>query len=100
LVFEKSANFFAENRQKSQKIVIITSTPVRRYFVFFSQNVFALYQPLNKVGQGMTQDQGCQILLCSTHQIITKFYKNTPNGYKNFPLQGILKYIKNGIFWF
>jgi hypothetical protein len=27
LVFEKSANFFAENWQKSQKIVIITSTP-------------------------------------------------------------------------
>jgi hypothetical protein len=28
LVFEKDANFFAENCQKSQKIVIITSTPV------------------------------------------------------------------------
>jgi hypothetical protein len=27
LVFEKSANFFAKNCQKSQKIVIITSTP-------------------------------------------------------------------------
>jgi hypothetical protein len=27
LVFEKSAIFFAENWQKSQKIVIITSTP-------------------------------------------------------------------------
>jgi hypothetical protein len=27
LVFEKNANFFAENGQKSQKIVIITSTP-------------------------------------------------------------------------
>jgi hypothetical protein len=27
LVFEKSANFFAENCQKSQKILIITSTP-------------------------------------------------------------------------
>jgi hypothetical protein len=27
LVFEKNSNFFAENRQKSQKIVIITSTP-------------------------------------------------------------------------
>jgi hypothetical protein len=27
LVFEKNAKFFAENRQKSQKIVIITSTP-------------------------------------------------------------------------
>jgi hypothetical protein len=27
LVFDKNANFFAENCQKSQKIVIITSTP-------------------------------------------------------------------------
>jgi flagellar biogenesis protein FliO len=27
LVFEKNANIFAENCQKSQKIVIITSTP-------------------------------------------------------------------------
>jgi hypothetical protein len=27
LVFEKNANFFAKNWQKSQKIVIITSTP-------------------------------------------------------------------------
>jgi hypothetical protein len=27
LVFEKNANYFAENCQKSQKIVIITSTP-------------------------------------------------------------------------
>jgi hypothetical protein len=27
LVFEKNANFFAENCQKSQKIVIITSNP-------------------------------------------------------------------------
>jgi hypothetical protein len=27
LVFEKNAVFFAENLQKSQKIVIITSTP-------------------------------------------------------------------------
>jgi hypothetical protein len=27
LVFEKKANFFAENGQKLQKIVIVTSTP-------------------------------------------------------------------------
>jgi hypothetical protein len=27
LVFEKNANFFAKNCRKSQKIVIITSTP-------------------------------------------------------------------------
>jgi hypothetical protein len=29
LVFEKNVNFFAENWQKSQKIVIIPSTPGR-----------------------------------------------------------------------
>jgi aspartokinase len=27
LVFKKNANFFAENWEKSQKIVIVTSTP-------------------------------------------------------------------------
>jgi hypothetical protein len=31
LVFEKNANFFAENWQKSLKIVIITSTPGRSF---------------------------------------------------------------------
>jgi hypothetical protein len=36
LVFEKNANFFAENCQKLQKIVIITSTPDRcNFFNFF-----------------------------------------------------------------
>jgi hypothetical protein len=30
--FEKNANFFNENRQKSQKIVIITSTPAWKLF--------------------------------------------------------------------
>jgi hypothetical protein len=34
LVFEKTPNFFAENWQKSQKIVIIiTSTPENNFFV-------------------------------------------------------------------
>jgi IS30 family transposase len=42
LVFEKNANFFAENKQKSQKIVIITSTPEsqQRYFVTLSPCLF------------------------------------------------------------
>jgi hypothetical protein len=35
LVFEKNANFFAENRQKSQKIVIITSTPGLLFGIIF-----------------------------------------------------------------
>jgi hypothetical protein len=35
LVFKKNANFFAENWEKSQKIVIITSTPVNDLLVFW-----------------------------------------------------------------
>jgi hypothetical protein len=33
LVFKKNANFFAENWEKSQKIVIITSTPVCKKYM-------------------------------------------------------------------
>jgi hypothetical protein len=33
LFFEKNANFFAENWQKSQKIVIITSTPSQIFYI-------------------------------------------------------------------
>jgi hypothetical protein len=40
LVFEKNANFFAENCQKSQKIVIITSTPGLQRFVFLPYTDF------------------------------------------------------------
>jgi hypothetical protein len=39
LVFEENANFFAKNCRKSQKIVIITSTPGKRtrdLFIFCS----------------------------------------------------------------
>jgi hypothetical protein len=44
-VFEKNANFFAENWEKSQKIVIITSTPevtIIGLKIFVITNVFAL----------------------------------------------------------
>jgi hypothetical protein len=34
LVFQKNANFFAENCRKSPKIVIITSTPDLRIFAY------------------------------------------------------------------
>jgi hypothetical protein len=37
LVFKKNANFFAENWEKSQKIVIITSTPESRYSSMYSE---------------------------------------------------------------
>jgi hypothetical protein len=40
LFFDKNANFFAENCQKSQKIVIITSTP--GFLWFTSIRVFTL----------------------------------------------------------
>jgi hypothetical protein len=36
LVFEENVNFFAENCQKSKKIVIITSSPGRIYFCMYS----------------------------------------------------------------
>jgi hypothetical protein len=35
LVFEKNANFFAENCRKLQKIVIIPSTPVHGHITYF-----------------------------------------------------------------
>jgi hypothetical protein len=41
LVFEKNANFFAENWQKSPKIVIITSTPGKVVFTR-NTNLFCL----------------------------------------------------------
>jgi hypothetical protein len=37
LVFEKNANFFAENWEKSQKIMIITSTPGVEFSHIFSK---------------------------------------------------------------
>jgi hypothetical protein len=40
LVFEKNANFVAENCRKSQKIVIITSTP-EHWKKLFKINFFA-----------------------------------------------------------
>jgi hypothetical protein len=40
LGFEKNANFFAENGQKSQKIAIITSTPNR---LFLRKNFPKIY---------------------------------------------------------
>jgi Ni,Fe-hydrogenase III small subunit len=38
LVYEKNANFFAKNCQKSQKIVIITSTPGQSGSGFFTKS--------------------------------------------------------------
>jgi hypothetical protein len=43
LVFEKNANFFAENCRKSQKIVIITSTPRALTLVFAIKGPFLVY---------------------------------------------------------
>jgi hypothetical protein len=50
LVFEKNANFFAENWQKSQKIVIVTSTldefsPNGRLFSFGSYVLLFINEP-------------------------------------------------------
>jgi hypothetical protein len=43
LVFEKNANFFAENCRKSQKIVIITSTPGNGSWVWVSARLQCLH---------------------------------------------------------
>jgi hypothetical protein len=49
LVLEKNANFCAENCRKSQKIVIITSTPVNRFgFMTFGKNFV-----VHKCGQNL-----------------------------------------------
>jgi hypothetical protein len=39
IVFERNANFFAENCQKSQKIVIITSVPGMRRSIYMGERV-------------------------------------------------------------
>jgi hypothetical protein len=58
LVFEKNANFFAENWQKSQKIVIITSTPDLRTFLMtpdsLFSNPFRLFCQIVSVGSAPT----------------------------------------------
>jgi hypothetical protein len=48
LVFEKNANFFAKNCQKSQKIVIITSTP-GIYLDDLVSDLNTLFMPLLKI---------------------------------------------------
>jgi hypothetical protein len=57
LVFENNANFFAENWQNSQKIVIITSTPVNSTFIFL-QARFLLHTRAESVGVGEPDQEG------------------------------------------
>jgi hypothetical protein len=47
LVFEKNANFFAENCQKSPKIVIITSTPDGAQMMNVKKFTKSMYQWLH-----------------------------------------------------
>jgi hypothetical protein len=69
LVFEKNANFFAENWGKSQKIVIITSTPGWRvkqiFFLLFSLHSFVaapqLRTPPDQRIPGSNPGQGVKI---------------------------------------
>jgi hypothetical protein len=58
LAFEKNANFFAENWQKSQKIVIITSTPA---FVNLKNDTQSKQNPPNLVTLVDTQIPGAII---------------------------------------
>jgi hypothetical protein len=69
LVFEKNANFFAENCQKSQKIVIITSVPGRPDWAIFGllgDYFFRVY--LLKITQ---VDQSCGLLIFKV-KVLTK----------------------------
>jgi hypothetical protein len=62
--FWENANFFAENWQKSQKIVIITSTPGRPALVvstFFCEQLW-----LDGKGTALTRWQGCQMVCFQT----------------------------------
>jgi hypothetical protein len=43
--FEKNANFYAENCRKSQKIVIITSTPSRQFSSSDKKDIFSKQLP-------------------------------------------------------
>jgi hypothetical protein len=54
LFFEKSANIFAENCRKSQKIVIITSTPQLGHNMFQRLLTIALKALFYVVGQFLT----------------------------------------------
>jgi hypothetical protein len=51
LVFEKNANFFAENCQKSQKIVIITSTPACCSKIFLKSKLESFQKWFGEVKQ-------------------------------------------------
>jgi hypothetical protein len=72
LVFEKNANFFAENWQKSQKIFIITSTPdwdVVYYFFFLkiTQVAHILGLPFNTVKCNSFDLSGGQQIMTGSH---------------------------------
>jgi hypothetical protein len=92
LDFEKNGNFFAENWQKSQKIVFITSTPGLLYLSSIicisnqaltspsaqpqsSSEMFTvqLYIPSSKQPIAVPQ-QGCQIFKASIYQNRGKMY--------------------------
>jgi hypothetical protein len=63
LAFERNANFFAENCQKSQKIVIITSTPEVRFDeISYGRNLRTGREDefYEKVAQNVDQSIFCQ----------------------------------------
>jgi uncharacterized membrane protein YhaH (DUF805 family) len=61
LVFEKNANFFAENCQKSPKIVIITSVPVCIVITHYS-NFTLGNKPIKRINTQWSIN--CLFLLC------------------------------------
>jgi hypothetical protein len=116
LVFEKNANFFAENWGKSQKIVIITSVhghPVRRSPLpknfFGAIAIECIFHCVTNVENFPFSCQGCQISIGKTYQNwknipkdrklyqmttkYTKGSKNIPKGHKIYEMD--IKYSKN-----
>jgi hypothetical protein len=61
--FEKNANFFAKNGQKTQKILIITSTPVKVLSVNFGQNGFVKSTPGLCPKWHLVQKEQCLLVL-------------------------------------
>jgi hypothetical protein len=89
LVFKKNANFFAGNWEKSQKIVIITSTPARHTWQRkMSLDFFLNFELLEILKRALlstpffTPSQGDQMSLrknrpkCSPNHFLSKFMHN------------------------
>jgi hypothetical protein len=74
LVFEKNTNFYVENCRKSQKIVIITSTPACRLFSVCQGSVtlidiVAVITAQNIINEFLHRLASVEFEICSFHSI-------------------------------